>query len=116
MLKTIASICLALVACADVDDVTSDLPIVPVDFGQVWDCDMTVQLGHPTAVSEIHDLSHPCLIDGDDANRYQQAWVDDVCNPTLDRTPDLAKIGGGGCYGGCQLKDDGLDLCTTTTN
>lgn len=93
-------------ACTDVNSVTGSI----IPFGQVYDCDFEIAIQAPSDL-EIHYPSHPCLADEAAEGDYEQAWVDNVCFPYL-KVHSVDEPGKAGCYGGCQLKDYGFDVCS----
>jgi hypothetical protein len=77
--------------CSDVDDVTDDL----VELGQVYDCDMVVQLDGVTS----HARSSQCFADDAEAMAFMRGWAYEHC-PT-----------GAICKGTCTTADEGLEPC-----
>jgi hypothetical protein len=86
-------------ACTDIDSVTGD--VIGLDFGRVYDCNMTVS----SALTVTKYTYHPCLVNDDDVRAYEKAWVDDTCAPAIGAA-------GGDCSGECHLSALGLEVCT----
>lgn len=103
MIKFALAAALVLFAgCVVNDTIGSDGIGLAPEVGNVFDCDLIIELGRAPAtpadqIQHVHDISHPCIGDDSALDGYEQAWVDEICTPAI----QAFGAPGGGCYGAC---------------